>query len=159
MPPVANRRMPARWASDIVAATVVAAVVPLSDGGGQVAPARLQHVLLAGQFVQFRLVQADRRPALPDGDRRRHRPLGAHRRLRGERRLQVQRPGQTVGDQRRFQRHDGPALLDRLGDFRTNDQAERLHPLVFFLGIESSAFAATRQTTGLRGCQEMTSQN
>jgi hypothetical protein len=94
------------------------------DRGGEIAPARLEHVLRLGQIAQFRLIQADGRYPLEHGDGCRRRPFGAHRRLGRQRRLQVERPREPMRDQRRFQRHHRPALGHCPRDLGTHCQLQ-----------------------------------
>ena len=75
MPPVANRRMPARWARHMVAATVVAAVRFWT-----MAKARSRRLALRtfSCWARTRIsstFRPDGRPAFPDADGRRHRPF------------------------------------------------------------------------------------
>ena len=146
MPPVAKTRMPARWARTIVAATVVAAVRPAATAAARSRRLALSTPRRPGQSLQLRVGQADGRPAVQDGDGRRHGPGGADRRLRRPGRLQVDRPRQAVGDQRRFQGHDRDAVADGVGDGGADVEAD-VAGMDRFQGCHSGPRAAACQST------------
>ncbi len=83
----------------------------------EVAQARLVEALGRRQLLDLRRGQADRRHARVDADGGRDDAGGAQPLLRLQRYLQVARPGQPVGEDRRLQGDDGGAGGDGLGDF------------------------------------------
>src|SRR5262249_20038194 len=71
---------------------------PLADRRAQVAAAGLAHAGKRRQALQVGARQADGRPAVPDGDGGGHGAGGADGGLGGAGGLEVERPGQAVGD-------------------------------------------------------------
>ena len=110
-----RRAIPAACAAIIVADTVVAAHPPPAERRGEARSGRLAHRAgrCRGQREQRGLVEADEQPAVVDRHRRRDRPGRPDRSLRGGRDLEVLGIRQAVADQRRFERHDRPALGQR----------------------------------------------
>jgi hypothetical protein len=117
MPPVANTRMPASAAMIIVAATVVAPVWPAATASGR---SRRLSLGTAGagaaQGFDLRAAQPGLQPPVHHGHRGRHRPMGAHLALHLQRGGHVLRIRHAVGNDGRFQRHDGAAGGQRLAD-------------------------------------------
>jgi hypothetical protein len=101
----------------IVAATVVAPVWPSRHSQRQVAPAELGHAGAgAAQAFDLRAAQPGLQPPVHHGHRGRHRPMGAHLALHLQRGRHVLRIRHAVGNDGRFQRHDGAAGGQRLAD-------------------------------------------
>ena len=135
MPPVAKISMPASSATYIVAATVVpaapwrAATAARSRRDALTTPPERR----ASRSSSSRVRPTLKRP-LSDGDRRRRRALAAHRGLEHQRRLEIGGIRHAVGDDRRFERDDGPIARERLGDLGRNVEqrfhvhADRLFP-------------------------------
>ncbi len=83
----------------------------------EVARSGLGHALLRiGQEFEQRPRGAHHQLALADDDGRRNSARLPHRLLRRDRRLQVVGHRQTLGDERRFERHDRPAGTERCAD-------------------------------------------
>src|SRR5215203_5693071 len=112
-PPVAKTSMPASAARWDVEATVVA-------------HARLGEAPAERHALQRRVVEADARLAVDDGDRGRHGAFRAHRGLQLARHLEVAPARQPVCDQRTLERHHGPPGGQGGGDLG-GDAQERGH--------------------------------
>ena len=107
-PPVEKTFTPARWARCAVAATVVPALRPLTAATGEVAQARLHHVVGRRQSLDLVGRQSDRRHAVDHADRRRARRRAPRTRSSASRATsQVRRPGESVREDRRLQREHG----------------------------------------------------
>jgi hypothetical protein len=91
------------------------------DGGSQVTTAELDGGRIAsGQLFDGLIIQADGWLAPQDCDSGRHDILAADGFLGVPGRLQVVRPGQALGNERRLKRHYGPALVQCRLNFRMN---------------------------------------
>ena len=104
MPPVAKTRMPAQSRASnawpLAGHGRGGRVRRLHDGAGQVAAAGLEHAAPLGQRAQLRVAEPDGWPTLHDGNGGRQRPVGADGLFGAVGRLQVERPGEPVRDQR-----------------------------------------------------------
>ena len=110
MPPVAKTLMPAIWAAIIVAETVVPAQPPSATRQGERGARCLARRGRSGNLLELSVGQADEQLPVVDGHRRRHASGVTHRGLGAPRGVQVERRREAVGDERRFERDDGPSL-------------------------------------------------
>ena len=98
----------------------------LGKGDGQAWSGGLPHgsVWRGGQSLELRLAEPDQQSTVAHGHGGRHRPgCLANRGLGGGGDLDVLRVWQPVADERRLERHDGPAFRQGDGDLRGDDQA------------------------------------
>ena len=126
MPPVAKTRIPAANGGDHRGRHRRGRPPAFGEGDSQAGARGLPNGPGRGccQRLKGPGVEPDQQPPVADRDRGRH---GARRLadggLGGRGHLEILRIGQSVADQRRLERDDGPALGESPGDLRRDDQS------------------------------------
>ena len=115
---------------------------PLDGAGRQIPRAELPRV--RGVPLELGLAQPDHDEPVEDADRRRDRSRRPDRGLAREPDLDPGRGGETVGDERRLERHDGPPLAERCLDL-VGDPDQVLHAS----SLVVAAWDARRSARGL----------
>ena len=150
--------MPARAATWAVAATVVAPGRAARDARAEVAQAQLLDPVGERDLLQRGVVEADPHPPAEHGDRRRHGAPGADGVLDLARHPQVVGPRQAVGDDRRLQRHHGPALRERRGDLVVDLEHQMRAGCQTHRAASSAAYeASSRRSSSFPGKKNRTS--